>query len=138
MEENTYYVLQGQTNQTFGPLKEEEVRGWIREMRLGKHDSITKVGMDNWTPLALSEFQGDLANQLSLQKIAATTCPNCNAEMVVLVGSSKAGLWLIIIGVILTPVFCIGTVLWVWGMFLMHGGKGKSYYQCPRCKFTTR
>ncbi len=138
MEENTFYVLEAQSNQTFGPLNEEEVKDWIRQKRIGKFDSVNKTGEDNWTPIATSVFSDALLGQLSLDKIAASTCPNCNAEMVVLVGSSNLGLWLIIIGVILTPVFCIGTFLWVWGMFLRHGGKGKTYYQCPRCKFTTK
>lgn len=138
MAETTYYVLQAQSNQTFGPLKSEEVKDWIRQMRLGKNDSITRVGEEGWTPIALSEFQGDLTTQLNLQKIAATTCPNCNAEMVVLVERDALGFWLIIIGVILTPVFCIGTFLWVWGMMRTRSVKGKTYYQCPRCKYSTK
>lgn len=136
MEENSYYILQAQTNQTFGPLKEEEVKDWIRQTRIGKNDSITKVGEENWTPIALSPFQNDLTNQLNLQKLAATTCPNCNAEMVVLVRRDMMGLWLIIIGVVLTPIVC-GIPIWIFGMIRFHGNKGNTYYQCPRCKYTT-
>jgi hypothetical protein len=137
VQETQYYVLQAQTKQTFGPLKEEQVREWIRQMRIGKLDSITKVGEQNWTPLSLSEFQSDVTNQIALQQIAASTCPHCNAEMAVLVGSDKTAVWLIIIGVVLTSV-CIGLPLWIWGMIRLHGSKGKTYYQCPRCKYTTR
>jgi hypothetical protein len=137
MEQNQYYVLQSQTNQTFGPITEDEVRQWIQQMRLGKLDSVTKVGENEWIPLSLSEFQSDLASQISLQQIAAATCPNCNAQMAVLVGSDKTAVWLIIIGVVLTSV-CIGLPLWIWGMIRLHGSKGKTYYQCPRCKYTTR
>lgn len=136
MEGNQYYVLQAQTNQTFGPITEVEVREWIQQTRLGKLDSISKVGENNWIPLSLSEFQSDLTSQLALQQIAATTCPNCNAEMVVVKGNDQLGLWLIIIGVVLTTV-CIGLPLWIYGMIRLHGNKGKVYYQCPRCKFTT-
>ena len=136
MEGNQYYVLQAQTNQTFGPLAEAEVREWIQQMRLGKLDSISREGEDSWIPLSLSEFQSDLTSQLALQQIAATTCPNCNAEMVVLTQKDQLGLWLIIIGAVLSLV-CIGLPLWIYGIIRYHGNKEKIYYQCPRCKFTT-
>lgn len=136
MEANQYYILQAQTNQTFGPITEVEVREWIHQMRLGKLDSISKVGENSWIPLPLSEFQSDLTSQLALQKVAATTCPNCNAEMVVVTGSDQLGVWLIIIGVVLTAV-CIGLPFWIWGMIRLHSRKGMIYYQCPRCKFMT-
>ncbi len=113
MRENQYYVLQSQTNQPFGPITETEVRQWIRQMRIGKLDSITKVGDNDWQPLTLSEFQNDLTSQIALQQIAAMPCPNCNAEMVVLTASDKLGLWLVIVGVVLTTV-CIGLPFWIW------------------------
>jgi hypothetical protein len=132
-----FYILQASTNQTFGPLTNGVVREWIAQKRISKIDSVTKSGEQNWVPLLQSEFADEILNQISLERLAASTCPRCSAEMVVLVQDSKLGLWLIIVGVVLTPVFCIGTFLWVWGMILRHGTKGKTFYQCPRCKYTT-
>lgn len=133
-----YHVLQASTNQTFGPLTQEVVKEWIAQKRLSKADAVAKIGGQGWTPLLQSEFADYILNQINIERMVASLCPNCGAEMVVLAKSSQAALWLIIFGVILTPVFCIGTVLWVWGMILMHGKKGKTYYQCPRCKYTPR
>lgn len=132
-----YYVLQASTNQTFGPLTQDVVKEWIVQKRISKADSITKTGSQDWTSLLQSEFADDILSQINIERMVASLCPNCSAEMVVLAKSSQAALWLIIFGVILTPVFCIGTFLWVWGMILMHGKKGKTFYQCPRCKYTT-
>lgn len=137
MADPEYFVQIARTNETFGPLSENQVREWIRQERIGKLDSVTKTGEENWTPLPYSDFQSDLATQISMQQMSASTCPNCNAEMVVLVGANKADVWLLIIGII-TSTFVCGIPILIWGLYRYHTGKGKSYYQCPRCKFTTR
>lgn len=132
-----YYVLQSTTNEILGPIKEGEVKDWILQRRITSRDSLTLVGDSTWTPLLQSQFSQHLVERINVERLAANTCPSCGAGMVALAKSSQAGLWLIIVGVILTPVFCIGTFLWVWGMILMHGVKGKTYLQCPRCKYST-
>jgi hypothetical protein len=137
MAETEYFVLQSRTNETFGPLKEEEVRQWIREERIGKLDSVTKTGNTDWIPLPYSEFQPDLSNQIAMQQMAAATCPNCNAAMVVIVGARKADVWWLIIGIV-TSGCVLGIPIFIWALYRYHTGKGRSYYQCPRCKFTTR
>jgi hypothetical protein len=137
MEEKEYFVRKAQSNETFGPISAQEVRDGIRKTHIGKLDHVCKSGDEKWLPISISDFQEDIKNQIALEQMSASTCPNCNAGMVVLVGNDKLGLWLIIIGVVLTPIVC-GIPLWVWGMMRFHGRKGKSYYQCPRCKFTTR
>ncbi len=132
-----YYIIQADATNPIGPASEETVKEWIAQKRISETDLVTRTGTDKWIALNESQFASDFAHRISLDHLAASTCPNCGAEMVVLSKGSQTGLWLIIIGVILTPVFCIGTVLWVWGMILRHGTRGKIYYQCPRCKYAT-
>jgi predicted RNA-binding Zn-ribbon protein involved in translation (DUF1610 family) len=132
-----YYVLSASTNQTIGPLTADKIREAISFKRITTADSISKTGDAGWTPILQSEFGDGLLNQINVERIAANSCPRCGTNMVVMAQSSQAGLWLIIIGVVLTPVFCIGTFFWVWGMILMHGTRGKTYYQCPRCQYTS-
>lgn len=130
-----YYVLQATTSQILGPIRETDIKDWISQNRITSKDSLAVTGDSTWVPILQSQFNQYLVDRMNVERLAASTCPRCGAGMVALAKSSQAGLWLIIVGVILTPVFCIGTFLWVWGMILMHGVKGKTYLQCPRCKF---
>jgi DNA-directed RNA polymerase subunit M/transcription elongation factor TFIIS len=131
-----YYVLQARTNEILGPISEEGIKEWILQKRITSRDSLTLVGDSTWTPLLQSQFSQNLVEQINVERLTASTCPRCGAGMVAVARGSQLGLWLIIVGVVLTPVFCIGTFLWVWGMILRHGMKGKTYLQCPRCKYS--
>lgn len=130
-----YYILQATTNQVLGPIRETDVKDWISQNRLTSRDSLAVTGNSTWVPILQSQFKEYLVDQMNVERLAASTCPRCGAGMVALAKRSQAGLWLIIVGVILTPV-CIGTALWIWGMILMHGTRGQTYLQCPRCKYT--
>jgi hypothetical protein len=141
MDTVNYYVKQTSTDQTFGPIDSDTVREWIRESKIGAADTVCKEGGFDWKPLTTSEFQVDLANQASalahqaaLNAQAASTCPKCGAEMVVMTKSSSAALFLIALGIV-TSVACIGVLFLFWGYSLRNNPK--VYYTCPRCKYST-
>lgn len=132
-----YYVLQSVNGEVWGPMGESAVKEWITQKRITSSASIAMTGDAGWVSILRSQFSQLVVDQMNVERLAASTCPRCGAGMVALAKSSQLGLWLIIIGVVLTPVFCIGTFLWVWGMILRHGIRGQTYLQCPRCKYST-
>lgn len=132
---NEFYILKADNPEPFGPISEGTVKEWIAQKRISTLDMITAKGREEWIPITASQFATDITTLMSREEIESTRCPHCGRNLVIMHKSSSTGLWLIIIGVILTPVFCIGTALWVWGMMLRHGTKGKFYYECPQCRW---
>lgn len=139
MDKVNYYVKQTSTNQTFGPINSDTVKEWIRESKIGAADTVCKEGGFDWKPLTTSEFQLDITNhatalaqQAALNAQAASTCPKCGAEMVVMTKDGAMANLLIALGII-TSVACIGLIFLFWGYSL----RGKVYYTCPRCKYST-
>lgn len=132
-----YYVLHAATRQTSGPLSEDTLKEWISQKRITLQDSVTRHGEQNWTPILQSPFGKPLADQATLDRLAATTCPRCGSAMLARVKQSGTGLALILIGITLSPVF-IGIPIFIVGMVMRHGGKGgKAYFSCPICNYAT-
>jgi hypothetical protein len=70
-------------------------------------------------------------------RITSTTCPRCGAGMAVVIRRSGLGLALIVIGLLTTPLFCIGVPIFAVGFVMRFSGKGRAVYQCPGCNYTT-
>jgi hypothetical protein len=130
-----YYVLHAVTQQRSGPLTEETVKEWIAQKRLSASDSVALAGAQTWTPLLHSPFAKLVSEQITISRLAATTCPRCGSGMVAVIRRSGFGLALILIGILLTPVL-IGIPIFIVGMIIRHGGSGKTYLTCPCCKYS--
>lgn len=131
-----YYIAYG-TGQTVGPLTCDAVKSLIAEQKIKVSDSIRRDGSDPWMPIVQSEFAPLIAQQANMVRLAASTCPGCGAGMAVVIKRSKAGLVLIIVGLLTTPLFGIGIPIFVVGFILRWGRKGQAAYQCPRCNYAT-
>jgi ribosomal protein L37AE/L43A len=131
---NMYFLLQSATRTTLGPMPDTAVREWINSNHLSQRDMITRAGEDRWVPILNSEFSQHMLEKINLERLSSTTCPRCNSALVAVVGRSGAGLWLIIAGVVLTPLI-IGIPIWAVGFYLRFGGKGTTRWTCPRCGY---
>jgi hypothetical protein len=100
-------------------------------------DMLWDPGSGRWTMISRSPFAPTAAAAASYVRMAASTCALCGSPLVAQIQRSKAGLILIIVGVVLTPVV-IGVPLWILGLILRHGGKGKVLDRCPRCGYVAR
>jgi predicted RNA-binding Zn-ribbon protein involved in translation (DUF1610 family) len=109
----------------------------ILQRQISVNDSVAVQGSNNWIPVSQSVFAPHVAQQLNIDRMASSTCPQCGAGMAVVIKRSGLGLALIIIGVVLTPAFGIGIPIWIAGMIIRWGGKGQAAYRCPRCNFST-
>jgi hypothetical protein len=137
-ERQLFYVYINSTKETFGPITEETIREWISQKRINAYDSISKFGDEEWILFSNSNFSDQIVQQIRTEQILLSTCTRCGSQLSAVVKDSKLGLWLIIVGVILTPVFLIGTPLWVIGMIMRFAGKKHTYYTCPNCKNNSR
>jgi hypothetical protein len=130
-----YYVLHAATQQRSGPLTEEAVKEWIAQKRLSTADSVAQAGAQSWTPLLQSPFAKFAAEQITINRLAATTCPRCGSAMAAVIRRSGFGLALILIGIALTPVI-IGIPIFIVGMIVRHGGSGTTSLSCPICRYS--
>jgi hypothetical protein len=56
------YKVIGADSKEYGPVSTEDIRGWLREGRLGPNSLLQAEGQNQWRPLsAFPEFAGDLA-----------------------------------------------------------------------------
>lgn len=134
--EMLYYVANSM-GQSMGPFNEEVVRSLIAQQRVTIKDSVRIDGASGWIPVTQSKFASLVAQQTGMNRLATSTCPTCGAGLVVQIKRSGFGLALIIIGFCLTPFFGIGIPIWVVGMVIRWGGKGKAFYRCARCNFSS-
>jgi zinc-ribbon domain len=132
-----YYLSSFATRQVSGPFNDAAIRTMIVQRQISMNDSVAVQGSNDWVPVAQSVFASNMAQQLNMDRVASSTCPQCGAAMAVVIKRSGLGLALIIIGVVLTPAFGIGVPIWIAGMIIRWGGKGKAAYRCPRCNFST-
>jgi hypothetical protein len=76
------------------------------------------------------------------QRLATSTCPNCGTGMVAVYRRSTLGLVLICVGLLMTPIpvigWIFGPIIFIVGLVLRFGGKGKLRYQCPGCNYSNR
>ena len=131
-----YYVSTFATGQVTGPFTEEVVRSLVVQQRITIHDSVALQGSQAWMPVMQSGFAALVSQQANLNRIAASTCPRCNAGMVVIIKRSGLGLGLFIAGLVLTPAFGLGLPLLIIGLVLRWGTPGTAAYRCPRCNFS--
>ena len=132
----TWYVTFA-TGQTGGPFTEDEIKSMIARQEIKITDSVVLSGGSPWVPITQSPFAGHIVTQATVDRLAASTCPRCGAAMAVVLQRSKAGLVLIIIGLLTTPLFGIGVPIFAVGFILRWGFKGKAKYQCARCNYRT-
>jgi hypothetical protein len=106
------------TGQTGGPFTEDAIRSMIARQQIKITDSVVLSGGSTWVPITQSPFAGHIVTQASVDRLAARTCPRCGAAMAVVLQRSKAGLVLIIIGLLTTSLFGIGVPIFVVGFIL--------------------
>jgi len=131
------YHIANATGQSMGPFNEDVIRSLIVQQRVTIKDSVRPAGGSNWIPITQSKFAHLVAGQATLNRLGASTCPACGAGLVVQIKRPGLGLVLIIIGVCLTPLFGIGIPIWIVGVIIRFGGKGKAVYRCARCNYSS-
>lgn len=137
MDSTATYYLTNKRRQVTGPFTEEQIKEFIVERRLTANDAVRSEDTDTWVPILNSPFGQLLAEQINATRLAATTCPHCNAALVVTIKRSGWGLALILIGIALTPAFGIGIPIFIAGMIMRHSGKGKAIYRCATCNYSS-
>ena len=129
-----YYVRFAVRGETIGPVTDLAVRNMIQNRHLGITDLICEVGDTRWVVISESKFSGLVIAATSRSQMQSATCPNCQAQMAVVLKRSSFGTILIWIG-IFTSIALIGLPLIIIGVILR--GKRKASYICPRCNYST-
>jgi predicted RNA-binding Zn-ribbon protein involved in translation (DUF1610 family) len=130
-----YYVRFNLKNQNSGPFSELEIRSMIQNRELGITDLICEVGESKWTVLSESRFSSLVIGATSRSQLQSSTCPNCQAHMVVIMKSSTAATLLIVIG-FFTAIAVIGLALILIG-YIWRKKSRTAHYICPRCNYKT-
>lgn len=130
-----YYVAYA-TGQVGGPFEEEVLRDLIAQQRVKVTDSVRPASSTAWVPVVQSKFAPLAAQQANMDRLVASTCPSCGAGMAVVIKRSKAGLVLVIVGILLTPIL-VGIPIFIVGYIMRWGGKGQAGYRCPRCNYAS-
>jgi len=133
--EPTFEVRLSAQGKTAGPFSEETVRTMIRKGSLSHVDSVRRDAEAAWVPLLQSEFSKDMVDHLSIQRLASTTCPQCASTMVAKIKYPKGAIILVILGLVLTPCFFVGTPVWIVGWIWMVRSRA-THFVCPRCKYS--
>lgn len=131
-----FRVWQRRTDQQFGPIPADAVKQWIAERRIVAGDMVIGGQHADWISLEVSEFRQFLFDCTNLNQLAAATCPRCGGPLTQANNQAQTGLVLIIIGVVLTPIYCLGTPLWVIGMMMRFGSSARSL-RCTRCGYSS-
>jgi tetratricopeptide (TPR) repeat protein len=81
-----------------------------------------------------TEMAGRIRRESTSLVTGSVQCPSCGLPIVVAQENPNRGLAIapIVIGVIFTPVFWIGTPIWAIGFIMLHS-KGRYVRRCPRC-----
>ncbi len=131
-----YYVQHSADQCKYGPLRPEDVATWVRQGRLSVQDMVQALGSSNWVPMLESKLRPHVVVGAHDNRLVASTCPNCGAGLVVQIKRSGFGLFLIILGIILTPAI-IGIPVFIVGYVIRWSGKGKAFYRCARCNYSS-
>ena len=68
------YRIIGGDQKEYGPVRAEEVRGWIKQRRLNANSLVRSEGATDWKPLSsLPEFSGALASMVPATVVTAQT-----------------------------------------------------------------
>ncbi len=131
----SYFVCKAADSSTFGPADETTLREWLKTGRISLVDSICEAGQQQWQPLAQSFLASEATAAATAAQLQATTCPKCLASMAIIAKRSGFGLFLVLLGIALTPLFGIGIPIFIVGYFIRWRGQPKLSYRCPRCNF---
>lgn len=129
----TWYVTLA-TGQAGGPFNEDVIRGMIARQQIKITDSVLGTGGSTWVPITQSSFAQFFVAQASINRLAASTCPRCGAEMTVVTKNSVLATFLII-GVCFAP-FIIGIPLIIVGLVMRR--RPTVNYRRPRCNHRPR
>ena len=132
---DSYFAFRAHNRDTRGPLTRADVLQLIGRGELGPADSVRLASSQQWTPLLRSEFETEVAAESTRAKLAASTCPRCGAGMAVTIKRSGFGLFLVILGMALTPVFGCGIPIFIVGYIMRFSGQGTAIYICPQCNY---
>ncbi|MGA9055025.1 MAG: zinc-ribbon domain-containing protein [Terriglobia bacterium] len=133
-----YYVIHGADQRRYGPLRAEDVATWVRLGRLSVHDDVQEVGGNGWVPMLQSKLRPYVLDGAHDARLVASSCPHCGAGLAVQIKRSGFGLFLVLLGIALTPLFGLGVPIFIVGFVIRWGGKGKAFYRCARCNYSSR
>jgi len=132
-----YYVLHRADQRKVGPLRPEDVATLVRAGQLSVHDDVQEAGGNGWTPMLQSNLRGRVLEGAHDARLVSSSCPHCGAGLVVQIKRSGFGLFLVILGIVLTPAL-LGIPIFIVGYVIRWGGKGKAVYRCARCNYASR
>jgi len=133
-----YYVLHRADQRKTGPLRPEDVATLVRMGQLSVHDDVQEAGGNGWVPMLQSKLRDHVLEGAHDARLVSSSCPHCGAGLVVQIKRSGFGLFLIILGIALTPAFGLGIPIFIVGYIIRWGGKGKAIYRCARCNYASR
>jgi len=136
-QQRAQYYVANSMGHTLGPFSDDAIRSLIQQQRITIKDSVRLQHATTWTPITQSQFAQLVASQTGVNRLAITTCPYCGAGLVVQIKRSRFGLILVVIGICLTPAFGIGIPIFIVGFIIRWGGKGKAFYRCARCNYSS-
>lgn len=132
----TFQVRPAASGVVSGPYSEPVLHQYINQGTVSITDSLWDPSIGQWTMISRSRFAPAATAAASYVRVATSTCPQCGSPLVATVKRSTAGLVLIIVGFVLTPMFGIGVPIWIIGFAIRFGGKGKLRLRCARCQYT--
>jgi hypothetical protein len=124
------------TGQRGGPFTEDDIRGMIARQELKVTDSVVAQGGTTWVPITQSPFAPLIVRQASINRLAASTCPQCGSAMAVILRRSTASKALFIIGFLTIWLFGFGIIFIIAGYIV--GRNPAPRYECPVCKYKAR
>lgn len=124
------------TGQRGGPFTENDIRGMIARQELKVTDSIVAQGGTTWVPITQSPFASVVVQQASINRLAASTCPQCGSAMAVVLRRSRASKMCFLIGFLTIWLFGFGIIFLILGYVL--GRNPAPRYECPHCKYKAR
>jgi hypothetical protein len=124
------------TGQRGGPFTENDIRGMIARQELKVTDSIVAQGGNTWVPITQSPFASLIVHQANINRLAASTCPQCGSAMAVVLRRSGTSKLLFIIGFLTIWLFGFGIIFLIIGYIV--GRNPTPRYECPHCKYKAR
>ncbi len=122
--------------ETLGPLPPSEVENLIQSRSVGMADMVWDGELQRWVMLSESrQFAAKVMMAVALARMQSSTCPNCQAQMVVISKQPTGPTLLIVVG-ILTSIAVIGIALIIAGLIWRRRARRLTYV-CPRCNYKT-
>lgn len=124
------------TGQRGGPFTENDIHGMIARQELKVTDAIVAQGGTTWVPITQSPFASFIVRQANINRLAASTCPQCGNAMIVVLRRSRASKLLLITGLLTIWMFGFGVIFLILGYIV--GRNPTPRYECPHCKYKAR